>query len=144
VGTLHLPVNVHALFLKTPRLLKLKKTISFSRGWTLSGHTWSTVKKFFILNLSSLHPYGKPYLGHAAWRWFTLLGDSSRYSTMVHAARRRLTLLGDGSQLLDNSSWWSDHEFDCSALFALARTSSRQRCTTDTRRSGTSCRGYDP
>ena len=33
-----------------------------SRGWTLSGHTWSTARKFLILNLSSLHSYGKPYL----------------------------------------------------------------------------------
>ena len=26
---------------------------------------------FLILNLSSLHPSGKPYLGYSAWRWFT-------------------------------------------------------------------------
>ena len=62
-----------------------------SCGRTLSGHTWSTAKKFSILNLSSLHPYGKPYLGYTARRWFTLLGDGSRCSTMVHAARRWLT-----------------------------------------------------
>ena len=64
--------------------MKLKKSISFSRGQTLSGHTWSTAGKFLILNLSSLHPYGKPYLGYAARRWFTLLGDGSHCLAMVH------------------------------------------------------------
>ena len=122
----------------------MKKTISLSHGRTLSGHTWSTRKKFSILNLSSLHPYGKPYLGYAARRWFTLLDDGSHCSKMVRSARRRFTLLDDGSQLLGNSSRWSDHEFDCSVLFAPVRTSSRRRCTTDTRRSGTSCGGYNP
>ena len=97
MGTLHLVVNVFALFWKTPCLLKLKKTISLSHGRTLSGHTWSTVKKFSILNLSSLHPYGKPYLGHSARRWFTVLGDRSRCSAIGYAARQRFTLLGDGS-----------------------------------------------
>jgi len=84
LGTLHLAVNVLALFRKTPRLLKLKKTISFSRGWTLSGHTCSTTKKFSILNLSSLHPYGKPCLGYAARLWFALLSDSARCSATAH------------------------------------------------------------
>ena len=120
MGTLHLAVNVFALLWKTPHLLKLKKIIS-SHDRTLSGHTWSTAKKFFILNLSSLHPYGKPYLGYTARRWFTLLDD--------------------GSQLLGNSSRWSNHEFDCSALFAPTRTCSRRHCTTDTRHSGTSYGG---
>ena len=83
-------------FWKTPCLSKLNKTNSFSRGRTLSGHTWSTTKKFSILNLSSLHPYGKLCLGHAAWRWFALLGDCS--------------------QLFGDSSRWSDHELDCSVL----------------------------
>ena len=101
------------------------------------------MKKFSFLNLSSLHPYGKPYLGYTTRRRFTLLGDGSRCSTMVHTARRRFTLLGDGSQLLGNSSRCSDHEFDCSALFAPARTSSRQCCTMDTKCSGTSCGGND-
>ena len=78
MGTLHLAVSVFALIWKTPRLLKLKKIISLSRGRTLSGHTWSTAAKFSILNLSSLHPYGKPYLGYAARRRFTLLGDGSQ------------------------------------------------------------------
>ena len=77
-------VNVFALFWKTLRLLKLKKSISFPRGRTLSGHTWSTMKKFSILNLSSLYPYGKPYLGYTARRWFTLLGDGSRCSATAH------------------------------------------------------------
>ena len=84
MGTLHLPVNVHALFLKTPRLLKLKKTISFSRGRTLSGHTCSTANKFLILNLSSLHPYGKPCLGYATRLRFALLGYSTRCSATAH------------------------------------------------------------
>ena len=68
---------------------------------------------------------------HIARRWFTLLGDGSQ-------------LLGDGSHLLGNSSRWSDHEFDCSALFAPAQTSSRWHCTTGTRCSGTSCGGMTP
>ena len=102
------------------------------------------MRKFFILNLSSLHPYGKPYLGYTAWRWFALLGDGSRCSVTVHAARRWFTLLGNSPQLLSNSSRWLNHEFDCSALFALARTSSRWCCTMDTRHSRTSCGGYDP
>ena len=97
--------------------------------------------KFSILNLNSLHPYGKPNLGYATRRWFTLLGDGSHCLAMVHTAHRWFTLLGDGSQLLGNSSRWSDHEFDCSALFAPARTSSRWRCITDARCSGTSCGG---
>ena len=84
VGTLHLVVSVFALIYKTLCLPKLKKTISVSHCWTLSGHTWSTMWKFSILNLSSLHPYGKPYLGYTARRRFTLLGDGSHCSTMVH------------------------------------------------------------
>ena len=71
--------------------------------------------------------------------WQVVLG--LHCSATVHAARRRFTLLGDGSQLVGNSSRWSDHEFDCSALFAPTRTSSRRHCTTGTRRSGTSCGG---
>ena len=77
-------VSVFALIWKTPRLPKLKKTISLSRGWTLSGHTWSIARKFSISNLSSLHPYGKPNLGYVARQWFTLLGDGSHCSAMVH------------------------------------------------------------
>ena len=88
-----------ALFWKTSRLLKLKKTISFSCGWTLSGHTWSTAEKFSFLNLSSLHPYGKPYLSHSGRQWFTVLGgDRSRCSATGYAARQWFTLLGDGSR----------------------------------------------
>ena len=124
MGTLHLVVSVFALIWKTPRLLKLKKTITLSRGRTLSGHTWSAAKKFSILNLSPLHPYVKPYLGYIARRWFMLLGNCS--------------------QLLGNSSQWPDHEFDSLALFVLAQTSSRWRCTMGTRRSGTSYGGYNP
>ena len=70
---------------------KVEEDSLLSRGRTLSGHTWSTAKKFSFLNLSSLHPYGKPYLVYAARRRFTLLGDA-------HAARRWFTLLGDGSR----------------------------------------------
>ena len=125
VGTLHLVVSVFALFWKTSCLLKLKKTISLSRGRTLSGHTWSTSKKFSILNLSSLHPYGKPYLGYTAQRWFTLLDDGSCCSATVCTARRQFMLLDNCSQLLNNSSRWSDHEFDYSALFVPTQTSSR-------------------
>ena len=88
-------------FWKTPCLFKPMKFISFSRVWTLSGHTWSAAKKFSILNLSPLHPYVKPYLGYIARRWFMLLGNCS--------------------QLLGYSSWWSDNELDC---LALVRTSS--------------------
>ena len=105
--------------------MKLKKIISLSRGWTLSGHTWFTAKKFSILNLSSLHPSGKPYLGKP------VLG-------------RTVKLVGYGLQLLDDSLEWSDYESDCSALFTPTRISLRRRCTADTRRSGASCGGYDP
>ena len=94
--------------------------------------------------MSSLHPYGKPYLGHAARRQVTMLGDRSHCSAIVYTARRRFTLLDDCSQLLGNSSRWSDHEFNCSALFAHARTSLRRRCTTGTRCSGTSYGGMTP
>ena len=114
MGTLHLVVNVQDFFLKTTCLLK---KIDSSCGQTLSGHTWSTARKFSIMNLSSLHPYDKSCLDHTARLW---------------------------SALLDNSSRWSDHEFYCSTLFAPARTSAKRRCTTGTTCSGTSCRGYDP
>ena len=77
-------VNVFAFFWKTPRLLKLKKTISFFRGRTRIGRTWSTAKKFLILNLSSLHPYGKLCLGYAARLWFVLLGNSTCCSATAH------------------------------------------------------------
>ena len=121
----HITVSVFALICKTPHLLKLKKIISLSRGQTLSGHNLSTVRKFSILNLSSLHPSGKPHLGKL------MLGQTVK-------------LVGYGPQLLGDSLRWSDHESDCSALFTPARTSSRWHCTMDTRRSGTSCGGYDP
>ena len=74
--------------------------------------------------------------------WQDVLG--LRCSVMVRAAQRQFTLLGDGSQLLGNSSRWSDHESDYSALFTPARTSSRRHCTADKRRLGTSYGGYDP
>ena len=66
------------------------------------------------MNLSSLHPYGKPNLGYAARRWFTLLGVGSRCSAMVHTARRqfttarqRFTLLNDGSRcsVVQHGGW---------------------------------------
>ena len=103
----------------------MKKIISLSRGRTLSGHTWFTMRKFSILNLSSLHPFGKHYLGKPVLGW-------------------TIKLVGYGPQLLGDSLGWSDHESDCSALFIPARISSRRHCTADTRRSGTSCGGYDP
>ena len=71
--------------------------------------------------------------------WQAVLGLCC--STMVCATRKQYTLLGNCSQLLGNSSRWSDHEFDCSASFARAWTSSRRHCTMDRRRSGTSCGG---
>ena len=124
MGTLHLAVSVFALIWKTLRLLKLKKIISLSRGRTLSGHTWSTARKFLVLNLSSLHPYGKPNLGYAARRRFTLLGNGSRCSAMVHTARRRFTLLGDSSQLLGDGSLCSATTHNCSATHHGGRTMS--------------------
>ena len=65
-------------------------------------------RKFSILNLSSLHPYGKLYLDHIARLWSSLLGDGSRCSatarnssathhggrTMSLTARLCLHLLG--------------------------------------------------
>jgi len=74
--------------------------------------------------------------------WQAILGLYC--SAIVHAAQLWFMLLNNCSQLLSNSSRWSDHEFDCSALFAPARTSSRRRCTTDTRCSRTSCGGMTP
>ena len=114
-----------SLIWKTPRLLKLKKTISLSRGRTLSGHTWSTARKFSILNLNPLHPSGKPNLSKP------MLGQAVK-------------LVSYGPQLLGDSLGWSGHESDCSALFTPARISSRRCCTADTRSSGTNCGGYDP
>ena len=52
-------------------LLKLKKTVSLSRGQTLSGHTWSTARKFFNFELELLISL-----------WQALLGIHC--STMVH------------------------------------------------------------
>ena len=85
----------------------------------------STMRKFLILNLSSLHPSSQPYLGKPG-------------------LDRTVKLVGYGPQLLSDSLAWSDYESDCSALFTPARISSRRRCTVDTRRSGTSYGGYDP
>ena len=82
MGTLHLVVNVWDFFSKTTCLLQ--KIDSFSCGRTLSGHTWSTVRKFSIMNLSSLHPYGKPCLGYPARLWFVLLGNSTRCLVFAH------------------------------------------------------------
>ena len=42
------------------------------------------MKKILILDLSSLHPYGKPCLGYAARLRFVLLGDSTRCSATTH------------------------------------------------------------
>ena len=78
-------------FWKTPCILKPKKFISFSRVWTLSGHTWSAVNKFSVLDLRSLHPYGKLYLGYIARPRFTLLGDGARCSA---TAQQLITVVG--------------------------------------------------
>ena len=75
---------VFALIWKTPCLLKLKKIISLSHGRTLSGHTWSTTKKFSILNLSSLHPYGKPNLGCTTPNLCSVLGNQIRHFVELH------------------------------------------------------------
>ena len=131
MGTLHLAVSVFALFWKTSCRLKLKKNISFTRGRTLSGHTSSTTRKFFILNLSSLHPYGKTCLGYAAWLRVALLDVSICCSTTAHNC----------SATHHDGRTMSPY---CSALFAPAQTSSRRRCTTGTRRSRTSCGGVRP
>ena len=77
------------------------------------------------MNLSSLYPFGKPYMDKP------ILGQTVK-------------LVGYGQQLLGNSLGWSDYESDCLALFTPTRISSRWRCTVDTRRSGTSCGGCDP
>ena len=86
-------MSVFSIIWKTPCLLKLKKIISLSRGRTLSGHTWFTAKKFSILNLSSLHPSSKPYLGKP------VLGQTVK-------------LVDYGPQLLGDSLGWSDYESD--------------------------------
>ena len=118
-------------FWKTPCILKPKKFISFSRVRTLSGHTWSAAKKFSILDLSSLHPYGKPYLGYVAQLWFALLGNDARCSATAHNCSA--THYGGRTMSWTTRLW-----------FALARTSSRRRCITSTRHSRTSYGGYDP
>ena len=41
----------------------MKKTISLSRGWTLSGHTWSTARKFFDFELELLTSLWQALLG---------------------------------------------------------------------------------
>ena len=82
MGTLHHAVSVRDFSSKTTYLWKKIDSYYFVR--TLSGHTWSTTKKFSILNLSSLHPYGKPYLGYTARQWFALLSDGSRCLTTAH------------------------------------------------------------
>ena len=85
MGTLHLAVNVWDFFSKTTCLLT--KIDSFSRCRTLSGHTWSTARKFSILNLSSLHPYGKPCLDLTARLWSSLLATACYCSTTRHGGR---------------------------------------------------------
>ena len=57
--------------------------------------------KFSILNLSSLHSSGKPYLGKPGLDW-------------------TVKLAGYGPQLLGDSLGWSDYESDRSALFTPA------------------------
>ena len=98
----------------------MKKIISLSHGRTLIGQTWFMARKFSILNLSSLHPSSKHYLGKPG-------------------LSQTVKLVGYGPQLLDNSLG-----SDCSALFTPTRISSRRCCTADTRRSGTSCGGTTP
>ena len=71
MGTLHLAVNV----LVFPRRLHSR---------TLSGHAWFTAKKFSILDLSSLHPYGKPCLDFTARLWSSLLTTARYCSATRH------------------------------------------------------------
>ena len=104
---------------------------SFSHGRTLSGHTSFTTKKFLILDWSSLHPYGKLCLGHAARRWFVLLGDDVCCSATAH---NYSATHHDGRTMSWTARFW----------FAPARTNSRRCCKTGIRRSGTSCGGYNP
>ena len=77
----------------------MKKTNS-SRGRTLSGHTWSTVRKFAILNLSSLHPYGKPCLDFTTRLWSSLLAIARYCSTTRHGGWTVILTAQLGSQLL--------------------------------------------
>ena len=97
-------------FLEDSVNLEAKEDYLFFHGRTLSGHTWSTAKKFSILNLSSLHPYGKPYLGHTAWRRFTLLSDGSCCSTTAHNYSGTGCLLGWSSAFL---LLWTLAPHDC-------------------------------
>ena len=82
MGTLHHAVSVRDFSSKTTYLWKKIDSYYFVR--TLSGHTWFTAEKFLIMNLSSLHPYGKPYLGYTTRLRFMLLGDSSCCSATAH------------------------------------------------------------
>ena len=95
----------------------MKKTISFSRGRILRGHTWSTVKKFSILNLSSLHPYGKPCLGYATRLRFALLGDS----TCCSATARNCSATHHGGRTMSLTAW------PCSHLLRQAQDGVAQR-----------------
>ena len=78
-------MNVRDFFSKTTCLSR--KIDSFSHGRTLSGHTWSTTRKFSILNLSSLHPYGKPCLDLTARLWSSLLAVARYCSATRHGGR---------------------------------------------------------
>ena len=79
----------------------MKKIISLSHGRTLSGHTWFTARKFLILNLSSLHPSGKPYLGKPVLSWTVklvgydpqLLGDSLGLLGFVYTCSDKLKMV---------------------------------------------------
>ena len=130
MGTLHLTMNVFCFILEDFAPLEAKEDyLLFS---------WSDSKWAHLVHCEEIFDYELELLTPL---WQAKLG--LHYSATVHAARRWFTLLGN-EQLIDNSSWWSDHEFDCSAVFAPARASSRRRCTTGIRRSGTSYGGYDP
>ena len=52
-------------------------------------HTWSTMRKFSILNLSSLHPSSKPHLGKLMLgRTIKLVG----YCSVTHYGGRTMSL----------------------------------------------------
>ena len=118
-------------FLEDSMPLEAKEGYLLSSWSDSKWHTWATAKKFSILDLSSLHPYGKSYLEYVAQLRFMLLSDGAHSSATAHncSATHR-----GGRTMSWTARLW----------FALARTSSRRRCTTGTRHLGTSCGGYDP
>ena len=102
-------------------------------------------EQIFSSGLELLTPLWQAVLGircsaaaRTAWPWCTLLGNCSQ-------------LLDDGARCLATAhncsvTHYGGRTMSWSARlwFAPARRSSRRCCTMGTRRSGTSCGGYDP